>query len=102
MTEQMANTGGTCCSSAAKHGTAQQQIPLLLHETATLIVQAQRLVCQARKTIWYNPGLSAVMLDDTGCLQDETVARLRLLAALLMRGPGSEPAGQRDPAAHRV
>ncbi|PLS67399.1 MAG: hypothetical protein CV045_13825 [Cyanobacteria bacterium M5B4] len=36
----------------------------ILRETAELIAQTRQIIQQARSNLWYNPELTAVMLDD--------------------------------------
>jgi hypothetical protein len=36
----------------------------ILRETAELIAQTRQIIQQARANLWYNPELTAVMLDD--------------------------------------
>jgi hypothetical protein len=79
---------------ALPHNTTHHQVTALLHEAATLVQQAQRLAQRTRISLWHNPALATVMLNDLGSLQASAMAYTTQLELLLAALPAADPALQ--------
>lgn len=78
-------------------GTHTHRVAALLSEAQILVGQAQRLACRARMSLWRNPSLTALVLDDLNHLQAAALGYVTELDLLLASACATEtPTPPRD------